>query len=134
MGNYAFQIRNSINDEKLAGKLSEDDKSKINDAISSTTSWLDSNQNAEKKEFEAKQKELEGICLPILQSMGGGAGGMPGGMPDMSGGFPGVLQAELLRPLKLTRDQRSRRLTKLIPQYLTCSNSYGVVEMLSFNL
>merc|ERR1712005_52017 len=87
--NYAFQIRNSINDEKLAGKLSEDDKSKINDAISSTTSWLDSNQNAEKEEFEAKQKELEGICLPILQSMGGGAGGMPGGMPDMSGGFPG---------------------------------------------
>jgi len=83
--NYAFQIRNSINDEKLAGKLSEDDKSKINDAISSTTSWLDSNQNAEKEEFEAKQKELEGICLPILQSMGGGAGGMP----DMSGGFPG---------------------------------------------
>merc|ERR1711907_804650 len=48
--NYAFQIRNSINDEKLAGKLSEDDKSKINDAISSTTSWLDSNQNAEKEE------------------------------------------------------------------------------------
>merc|ERR1711991_1059536 len=87
--NYAFQIRNSINDEKLAGKLSEDDKSKINDATSSTTSWLDSNQSAEKEEFEAKQKELEGICLPILQSMGGGAGGMPGGMPDMSGGFPG---------------------------------------------
>merc|ERR1712070_1076939 len=87
--NYAFQIRNSINDEKLAGKLSEDDKSKVNDAISSTTSWLDANQNAEKEEFEAKQKELEGICLPILQSLGGGAGGMPGGMPDMSGGMPG---------------------------------------------
>merc|ERR1719456_321838 len=86
--NYAFQIRNSINDEKLAGKISEDDKSKITEAISSTTSWLDANQNAEKEEFEAKQKELEGICLPILQSLGGGAGGMP----DMSGmpvGFPG---------------------------------------------
>merc|ERR1711916_127837 len=87
--NYAFQIRNSINDEKLAGKVSEEDKTKINDAVQSTTSWLDSNQNAEKEEFEAKQKELEGICLPILQSMGGGAGGIPGGMPDMSGGFPG---------------------------------------------
>merc|ERR1712065_15750 len=79
--NYAFQIRNSINDEKLAGKVSEEDKTKINDAVQSTTSWL-----------EANQKELEGICLPILQSLGGGAGGMPGGMPDMSGmpgGFPG---------------------------------------------
>merc|ERR1711967_39983 len=87
--NYAFQIRNSINDEKLAGKVSEEDKTKINDAVQSTTSWLDANQNAEKEEFEAKQKELEGICLPILQSLGGGAGGMPGGMPDMSGGMPG---------------------------------------------
>merc|ERR1712100_247195 len=90
--NYAFQIRNSINDEKLAGKVSEEDKTKINDAVQSTTSWLDANQNAEKEEFEAKQKELGGICLPILQNLGGGAGGMPGGMPDMSGmpgGFPG---------------------------------------------
>merc|ERR1712139_755866 len=86
--NYAFQIRNSINDEKLAGKISEEDKTKISDAVSATTSWLDSNQNAEKEEFEAKQKELEGICLPILQSLGGGMPGA-GGMPDMSGGFPG---------------------------------------------
>merc|ERR1712146_689143 len=89
--NYAFQIRNSIHDEKLAGKISEEDKTKILDAVSSTTSWLDSNQTAEKEEFEAKQKELEGICLPILQNLGGGAGGMPGGMPDMgAGGFPGA--------------------------------------------
>merc|ERR1711991_49186 len=61
--NYAFQIRNSVNDEKLAGKISEEDKTKVLDAVSSTTSWLDSNQTAEKEEFEAKQKELEGICL-----------------------------------------------------------------------
>merc|ERR1712100_49306 len=90
--NYAFQMRNTMNDEKVAGNMSEDDKKKINDAINDTLSWLDANQNAEKEEFEAKQKELEGICLPILQSLGGGAGGMPGGMPDMSGmpgGFPG---------------------------------------------
>merc|ERR1712137_923840 len=39
-----------------------------------------------------KQKELEGVAMPILQKMGGaaGAGGMPGGMPDMgaAGGAP----------------------------------------------
>jgi len=92
--NYAFQVRNSINDEKLAGQLNEADKKKISDAIAKTTSWLDSNQNAEKEEFEEKQKELEKIVLPILQSMGGGAaaGGMPGGFPGaggMPGGFPG---------------------------------------------
>lgn len=89
--NYVFQIKNSINDEKLADKVSDEDKSKVMDAVNSTTSWLDSNQHAEKEEFEEKQKQLESIVLPILQSLGGGApGGMPGGFPGGApGGFPG---------------------------------------------
>jgi len=98
--NYAFQMRNTINDEKAAAAISEEDKTAINAAVQETTTWLDNNQSAEKEEFEEKQKALEAICLPILQKMGGGAGGpggMPGGMPDMSGmggagmpgGFPG---------------------------------------------
>mmetsp|Transcript_15871 Transcript_15871/g.21702 ORF Transcript_15871/g.21702 Transcript_15871/m.21702 type:complete len:678 (+) Transcript_15871:44-2077(+) len=88
--NYVFQIKNSINDEKLAGKVSEADKKKVLDAVNSTTQWLDSNQSAEKEEFEEKQKALETIVLPILQNLSGGAGGMPGGFPGgMPGGFPG---------------------------------------------
>jgi L1 cell adhesion molecule like protein len=84
--NYAYQMRNTMNDEKMADKIPGDDKAKIDAAISDTTSWLDANQNAEKEEFEAKQKELEAIVTPILQALGGGGGGgMPGGMPDMSG-------------------------------------------------
>ena len=54
---------------------------------------MDANLSAEKEEYEEKQKSLEGIAMPILQAMGGGAapGGMPGagGMPDM-GGMPGA--------------------------------------------
>jgi heat shock protein 1/8 len=88
--NYAYQMRNTMNDEKMADKVPADDKAKIEAAITSTTAWLDANQAAEKEEFEAKQKELESIVTPILQSLGGGAGagGMPSGMPDMSG-MPG---------------------------------------------
>eukprot|EP00995_Heteronema_vittatum_P008253 NODE_3432_length_668_cov_383.953150_g2445_i0.p2 GENE.NODE_3432_length_668_cov_383.953150_g2445_i0~~NODE_3432_length_668_cov_383.953150_g2445_i0.p2 ORF type:complete len:175 (+),score=39.31 NODE_3432_length_668_cov_383.953150_g2445_i0:52-525(+) len=86
--NYCFSIKSSINDEKMADKISADDKSKVMDAITSTTSWLDSNQSAEKEEFEEKQKALEAIVMPILQNLSGGAGGAPGGMPDM-GGMPG---------------------------------------------
>jgi L1 cell adhesion molecule like protein len=84
--NYAFQIRNTLNDEKVAGQISEADKKAVTDAINKTTSWMDSNQNAEKEEYEEKQKALEAIALPVLQKLGGGGGGMPGGMP---GGFPG---------------------------------------------
>merc|ERR1711968_239408 len=83
--NYCFSVKSSINDEKLAGAISQEDKDKITEAISTTQSWLDSNQVAEKEEFEEKQKALEAIVTPILQNVAGGAGGMPGGMPDMSG-------------------------------------------------
>jgi len=83
--NYAFQVRNSINDEKLASQISEGDKKKVTDAVAKTTQWLDSNQSAEKEEFEAKQKELEGIVTPILSSLAGGAGGAPGGFPGAGG-------------------------------------------------
>jgi L1 cell adhesion molecule like protein len=82
--NYVFQVKSSINDEKMAGKISESDKAKVTEALTATTQWLDSNQTAEKEEFEEKQKALEKVVLPILQSAGGGSGGA-GGMPDMSG-------------------------------------------------
>jgi len=49
---------------------------------------LDNNQQAEKEEFEAKQKELEKIVLPILQNLGGGAGGAPGAGPGAASSGP----------------------------------------------
>jgi len=90
--NYAFSIRNTFNEEKVAGAVSESDKKTVMDAINATTSWLDSNQHAEKEEYEEKQKALEKIVSPILQNLSGGAGaagGMPGGFPGGAGGFPG---------------------------------------------
>merc|ERR1712006_68896 len=85
--NYAYSMKNTISEPSMADKLAPEDKSAIEAAITSTTTWLDTHQNAEKEEYEAKQKELEGVVMPILQKMGGG--GMPGGMPDMSGFNPG---------------------------------------------
>merc|ERR1719265_2694272 len=92
--NYAYSMRNSMNDEKLKDKLEAADKETIEKAINDATSWLDDNQSAEKEEFEAKQKELEGVCSPIMMKVYQGAGGGPpgpGGMPDMGGGgMPGA--------------------------------------------
>merc|ERR1712146_381671 len=85
--NYSYSMRNSINDEKLRDKIDAADKETIEKAINDTTSWLDANQMAEKEEFEAKQKELEAVCNPIMMKVYQGAGG--GGMPDMGGGMPG---------------------------------------------
>jgi len=87
--NYCFTMRNTLQEEKLKDKFENDDKEKIEKAVQETIDWLDKNQLAEKDEFEAKQKELEGIVNPIMMKVyqaAGGEGGMPEGMP---GGMPG---------------------------------------------
>jgi len=94
--NYAYTIRSSLQDEAVAGKLSEDDKTKLNSTVDSTLSWLDTHQGATKEEFDSKKKELENIAMPIMAKLGGEGGGMPGGMPGgpmpggpMPGGYGG---------------------------------------------
>jgi len=88
--NYCYSLKGSISGDEVASKMDPTDKTTLESKIEETISWLDSNPAAEKEEYEEKQKELEGIAMPILQKMGGaaGAGGMPG-MPDM-GGMPGA--------------------------------------------
>jgi L1 cell adhesion molecule like protein len=97
---YCFNMKTTIEDEKLKDKISAEDKETITKKCDEIMKWLDANQLAEKEEFEEKQKELEGVCNPIVtklyQGAGGaggmpdmeGMGGMPGGMPG-GGGFPG---------------------------------------------
>ncbi|VAH89371.1 unnamed protein product [Triticum turgidum subsp. durum] len=81
--NYAYNMRNTIKDDKIASKLPEADKKKIEDAIDGAITWLDNNQLAEAEEFDDKMKELEGICNPIIAKMYQGAGAeMPGGMDE----------------------------------------------------
>merc|ERR1711871_627200 len=88
--NYCYSLKSSISSPEVEGKIPADDKATVNGKIDETTAWLDANQTAEKEEYEAKQKELEAVVNPILQNVAGGAGGMPGGMPDMGGAdFPG---------------------------------------------
>merc|ERR1711879_662769 len=87
--NYCFTMRNTLQEEKLKDKFEAGDKDKIEAAVKDALDWLDKNQLAEKEEFEAKQKELEGVVNPIMMKVYQAAGGGEGGMPDMSGGMPG---------------------------------------------
>jgi Hsp70 protein len=95
---YAYNLRNSIQDEKLADKFEAGDKQKLETAINDTISWLDGAQEATKEEYEERQKELEAVANPIMQKLygaGGAPGGAPGGFPDgfpggAPGGFPGA--------------------------------------------
>jgi len=84
---YAFNMKQTVEDEQVKSKIDESDRKKINEKCDETIKWLESNQSAEKDEFEHHQKELEAICNPIVKKMYEAAGGAPGGMPG--GGMPG---------------------------------------------
>ncbi|KAI0226216.1 Hsp70 chaperone [Massospora cicadina] len=84
---YAYNLRNSLQDEKVSGKLGAADKEKLEKAVGETTSWLDNSHEASKEEYEERQKELEAIANPIMSKVYAEAGGAPGAFP---GGFPGA--------------------------------------------
>merc|ERR1711862_543937 len=81
----------------MADKISADDKKLIADKCDEAIKWLDANQLAEVEEFQEKQKEVEGVCNPIITKLCASAGGqgmpdmggMPGGMPGAGGAAPG---------------------------------------------
>ncbi|KAG1703918.1 70-kilodalton heat shock protein, variant 2 [Phytophthora capsici] len=85
--NYAYSLRNSLNDEKMKEKIPEADKKAVDDKVTEVIQWLDANQSLEKDAYESKQKELEGVANPVLQKMYASGGGMAGGVP---GGMPGA--------------------------------------------
>merc|ERR1719160_1135881 len=66
---YAYSMKQTVEDDKVKDKISDEDKAAVVAKVDEVISWLDSNQTAEKDEFEDKQKELEGVCTPIVKKM-----------------------------------------------------------------
>ena len=87
--NYCFQMKNTLNEEKLKAAFTDDDKKVIEDTAAEGLQWIEGNGEAEAEVIEGKQKELEAKFNPIMmrvyQATGGAPGGMPGGM-NMPGG------------------------------------------------
>ncbi|KAI5710434.1 hypothetical protein M8J75_008615 [Diaphorina citri] len=82
---YCFNMKSTVEDEKLKDKISDAERTQILDKCNDVIKWLDANQLAEKEEFEHKQKELEAICNPIITKLYQGSGGAPGGFPGAPG-------------------------------------------------
>jgi len=97
---YAYNLRNTLQDEKVGGALAEDEKTKLSAAVDEAIKWLDESHEASKEEYESKQKELEEVANPIMmkfyqqaQGAAGAEGAAPGGFPGAGaapGGFPGT--------------------------------------------
>jgi len=66
---YCFNMKSSIDDENLKGKIQESDRNTILNICNETIKWLDNNQTAELDEFKDKQKEMETTCNPIISKL-----------------------------------------------------------------
>jgi heat shock protein 5 len=67
---YAFNMRNSIEDEeKLKDKISDDDKETIETAVNEVIEWLEDNPDAEKEDYDEKLQEIEAVCNPIVSEI-----------------------------------------------------------------
>ena len=84
--NYCYSLRNTIQEQEFAKKLSADEKSSFENVVNETITWLDSNPEASTEEFEEKKKAVEAVVNPIIsKGYQGGACPMPGDMPTGAG-------------------------------------------------
>ncbi|KAI3359229.1 hypothetical protein L3Q82_002612 [Scortum barcoo] len=74
---YAFNMKSTVQDDSLKGKISEEDRKKLTEKCDETISWLENNQLADKEEYQHQQKELEKVCNPVISKLY--QGGVPAG-------------------------------------------------------
>merc|ERR1712142_528325 len=83
---YAYSLKNQLADkEKLGGKLSDEDKEKIEEIVNEKIAWLEENTEAEADELKAQKKEMEDIIQPIIAKLYQDAGGAPPPGADEAG-------------------------------------------------
>ena len=91
---YIYSLKDSINNDKLKDKFSEEELSTLQTELKNNEEWLDSHQDSDSESYEDKLKEMQEKCKPIMTKLyeeaGKGVPGMPGGMPGMPGGMPGM--------------------------------------------
>ena len=77
--NYIYSVKSSASDPGMQEKLSESDRSAIEDACKASLEWMESvgHNETEAAEYEAQQKKLEGIVSPIISKLYASSNGVP---------------------------------------------------------
>ena len=67
---YCYSLKLQVDDEeKLGGKLSQEDKDKINEMVEEKLKWLGDNEDAGAEDYTAAKKEIESIAQPIIAAI-----------------------------------------------------------------
>ncbi|KAG5501881.1 hypothetical protein JKF63_04151 [Porcisia hertigi] len=64
--NFTFSMRATLDDPEVQNGVSQEDRQKIQAAVSVASNWLESNQEATKEEYMAQAKAIESVAHPIL--------------------------------------------------------------------
>tara|TARA_B110000285_G_scaffold166117_1_gene185603 strand:+ start:1147 stop:3072 length:1926 start_codon:yes stop_codon:yes gene_type:complete len=81
--NYLYSVKNSINEEKVKEKLTEEDISTVTDHVNQGLAWLETNQDVTAEAIKEKQTEVQDSISPIMSKMysndedSGSASGVP---------------------------------------------------------
>ncbi|XP_055496232.1 heat shock cognate 71 kDa protein-like [Leucoraja erinacea] len=86
---YAYNMKQAVQDDKLKGKISDEEQTVILAKCQEVLGWLETNQAAEKEELDYQQKELEQICKPLLKFLRCPCSGIP----QSAAGAPPVPEA-----------------------------------------
>ncbi|CEF61947.1 Heat shock cognate 71 kDa protein [Strongyloides ratti] len=82
---YAYSLKNQVGDNtKLGGKLSEEEKTSIEEAVNRAIEFLDNNKEATVDELKQAKKDLEDVVTPIVSKIyqQSGTPGSDGATPE----------------------------------------------------
>merc|ERR1711957_1098706 len=66
---YVYNLKNTLEDDEkgISDNISAEDKKELQDMIDETLDWLDENPEADKEDYDEKQKEVEQVANPIMR-------------------------------------------------------------------
>jgi heat shock 70kDa protein 1/2/6/8 len=80
---YVYNVKSSVLGEAKLKEALGADASTVESTVDETIKWIEENQDKTAEEYEAKQKEVEGILMPLIQKAY--QAGMPAGAPFSQG-------------------------------------------------
>jgi heat shock protein 5 len=67
-----YSLRNAVSDKSnLGGRLKQEDKDAILNAVNNALSWLNVNEAWTAEEYRAKKVEVEAVAQPIIRKVYG---------------------------------------------------------------
>ena len=84
LSTFVYSLKNQVTDDNgLGGKLEEEDKTTILDAIKETTEWIEEyGQGASAEDLEEKLAEVQAVINPITSKLYSGGGSYATGEDD----------------------------------------------------